>query len=257
MTGEREDPFPSFLAALRARHVSRAALSDLRKGIVSLSTLYLERREKLTREAPFEGEGKRAAFALYYAPLHFIAVRRIVRELGAASPPPRRILDLGCGTGAGGAAWAIEAGGAEVEGVEASPWAVEEARWALETLGVPGKIRRGDAARARFPGKDAGILAAYFVNELGPEDRRRLLSGLLRAAEAGARVLIVEPIARPLTPWWDSWSAEFSGRGGRSDDWRFVEELPEEIEELDGLSGLDHRELTARSLWLDGSHRQE
>ena len=54
------------------------------------------------------GAGKRAAFALFYSPLHFVLTGHVVRELDAARPAPRKILDLGCGTGAAGAAWAIE-----------------------------------------------------------------------------------------------------------------------------------------------------
>ena len=55
--------------------------------------------------------GKRAAFALFYAPLHFMAVTAVVQALGADAPPPASIVDLGCGTGVAGAAWALAAGG--------------------------------------------------------------------------------------------------------------------------------------------------
>lgn len=263
MDAPPSDPFPSFFHALRARHVARAALPDLRKGIQALSALYIEKRRSASGREAFEGEGKRAAFALFYGSLHFLTVRRIVGEIGAGPPTPRgtrpsavpsaprTILDLGCGTGVGGAAWALEAGGEPfVEGVDRSPWAVEEARWALKTLGLRGQIRQGDLARARFPGKGGAILSAFSLNELPPEVLSKILPRLLEASERGARVLVVEPIARPLTPWWDSWSRAFAGRGGRSDEWRFTGALPEELEELDRLAGLDHRELTARSLFL-------
>ena len=247
------DPFPAFLEALRARHLPRAAPADVRRGIQALSTLYVEKRDRFAPGATFEGEGKRAAFALFYGPLHFLTLRGILRGLGAGDPPLRRILDLGCGTGVGGAAWALEAGGAAVEAIDGSPWAVEEARWTFGTLGLAGRARRGDAVRARFPGKGSGIIAAWFVNEVGPEERRGLLTGLLRAAGAGARVLVVEPIARPVTSaWWDAWSEAFGRAGGRADEWRFAAELPEDLRELDRLAGLDHAELTARSLWIGG-----
>jgi hypothetical protein len=58
--------------------------------------------------APLQGVGKRAAFALYYGPLHFLLIREIVRGLGAADKGVRPIVDLGCGTGDAGAAWALE-----------------------------------------------------------------------------------------------------------------------------------------------------
>jgi len=249
-----DDDFPRLFEALRARHLPRAGMHDIRKGIQAISMLYVEKRERFKPGAVFDGEGKRAAFALFYAPMHFLTVGGIVRALRASDPPLRRILDLGCGTGVCGAAWALEAGGAaEIEAVDAHPWAVEEARWILKTLGLRGRAWRGDAVRARFPGEGCAILAAFAVNELGPEARRRTLQGFLRAASAGARVLVVEPIARPLTAsWWDGWAEAFSAAGGRADEWRFSDALPEELAELDRLAGLDHRELTARSLWLPG-----
>jgi hypothetical protein len=38
--------------------------------------------------------------------------------------------------------------------------------------------------------------------------------------------------------------------GGRADEWRFRAELPPIVAKLDRAAGLDHRELTARSLWI-------
>jgi hypothetical protein len=64
-------------------------------------------------------------------------------------------------------------------------------------------------------------------------------------------VLVVEPIARrPALPYWAAWSTAFRAAGGREDTWRFPAVLPERLKLLDKASGLDHRELTARSLWL-------
>jgi methylase of polypeptide subunit release factors len=45
----------------------------------------------------------------YLGPLHFLTVREVVRALRAADPAPARVVDLGCGTGAAGAAWALAA----------------------------------------------------------------------------------------------------------------------------------------------------
>src|SRR5258706_15663669 len=104
------DRFPGWFAALETRHLADRTFAEVRRGLVALSSLYVRRGRRLETGGALEGEGKRAAFALFYAPLHFLVVRGIVRALGAASPAPSRIVDLGCGTGASGAAWAIEAG---------------------------------------------------------------------------------------------------------------------------------------------------
>jgi hypothetical protein len=63
-------------------------------------------------------------------------------------------------------------------------------------------------------------------------------------------VLVVEPLARSAAPWWAGWQHAFAGAGGRADEWRFRIELPEIVAKLDRAAGLDHRELTARSLWI-------
>ena len=43
--------------------------------------------------------------------------------------------------------------------------------------------------------------------------------------------------------------------GGRGDEWRFRVELPAIVTKLDRAAGLNHRELTARSLCLGGRSR--
>lgn len=246
-----EQVVAAWLHELERRQLRDLTFAEVRRALQALSSLYVERRRRIASGAAFEGRGKRAAFALYYGPLHFLAVREVIRGLGAARPAPSRIIDLGCGTGVGGAAWALEAGsGARVEGVDQSGWAVAEARWTLERLGLRGNLRRGGIARTPLPRRGEAALAAYTLNELAEDEREALLQPLLEAVRAGARVLIVEPIARRAAPWWGSWREAFLAAGGRDDDWRFRVALPEAVVRLDRAAGMDHRELTARSLYL-------
>jgi len=249
-----DDRFGTWFEALEARHLSRLTFAEVRRGLQALSSLYVERRARLGVTGSLEGRGKRAAFALFYAPLHFLLVRAVARAVAASVPAPRTIVELGCGTGAAGAAWAIEAGGGcRIVGVDRSGWAVEESRWNYRMLGVNGRARRGDVAGAILPGRRAGVLAAFTVNELEAGARAHLLQGLLAAARQGARVLVIEPIAGRAVPWWTSWSEAFGTAGGRDDRWRIPVDLPERLRLLDHAAGLDHRVLTARSLWLAGS----
>jgi len=218
----------------------------VRKGLQALSTIYTEKREKLGTGAALDGRGKRAAFAMFFGPLHFLVVRHVLRELGAGSPA--EIVDLGCGTGVGGAAWAVEAGGrATISGVEKNSWAQGEAKHTFADLGVKGRVHPGDFSRARLPGKDGAVVAAWAVNELSDEARAALLPRLL---DCGARVLIVEPIAKSPVPWWSDWAAAFVARGGRADEWKWRESLPETLTKLDRAAHLDHRTLSCRTLWL-------
>ena len=117
-------------------------------------------------------------------------------------------------------------------------------------MGVKGTAERGDAARFRPPGPEGAIVAAFTVNELDEAARGALLERLLDAARDGSRVLVVEPIARRMSPWWSGWSRAFKAAGGRDDDWRVPVQRPELITRLDKAARLDHRVLTGRSLWL-------
>ena len=101
-----------------------------------------------------------------------------------------------------------------------------------------------------LPGEPALILAAFVVNELDAAARDALLPQLLDRAARGDRVLVVEPIAGSIAQWWRAWRAAFESAGGCGDEWRFRVELPAIVAKLDRAAGLNHRELTGRSLWL-------
>jgi hypothetical protein len=103
-----------------------------------------------------------------------------------------------------------------------------------------------------FPSRRGAIVAAFTANEMLDDERTALLERLLEAGRGGTRVLVVEPIARGLTPWWPRWAEVVTRAGGRADEWRFPARLPPRLALLDRAAGLDHRELTARSLWLPG-----
>lgn len=248
----------AWLAALEARHAAGFRVAELARAVRALSWRYVQARTQGGRPhpcpgAPLASRGKRAAFALYYGPLHFLTVRHIVRALDAARPTPASILDLGCGSGVAGAAWSLEAGGEpRILGLDAHPWAVEEAAWTYRTLGLRGRAVRADLARLRLPPAPCAVVVAYTLNELAPPVRERLVDRLLRAATQGARLLVIEPIARGLLPEWDSWAERVAASGGRADEWRVAADadLPDVVRTLDRAAGLDHRVLTARSLWL-------
>ena len=247
-----DDPFPAWVDALQRRHRETLTFAEVRKGLQALSSLYVERRQKIAGGAALEGNGKRAAFALYYGPAHFLLVRAIVRALDATSRPLHTVVDLGCGTGAAGAAWALETGAA-VDGIDRSGWAVAEARWTLARLRLRGTAKKGDVSATVTPVPPAAIVSAFTVNELEDAARTRLLATLRDATTRGVRVLIVEPLARRALTWWDEWAAAFKAAGGREDEWRFEAALPESVAELGRAAGLDPRTLGGRSLFVKGS----
>jgi hypothetical protein len=252
--GETET-LAGFVAALEARHLSDLRVPEVTRALRALSSSYVQRREKAVPRA-MESAGKRAAFALFYAPLHFVATSYAVRALEAHVPPPRTIVDVGCGTGAAGAAWAIAAGRApKVMGIDHHPWAVTEARWAYRQLGLAGHARRGDIGRLAPLPPGAAIVAAYVLNELTAELRTTVERQLFEAAGRGTSILLIEPIARSITPWWNRTADRFTAIGGRADEWRFSVELPPLVRLLDKAAGLNHREITLRSLYVAGTNR--
>ena len=103
------DQFTGWLAALQTRHLQSLTRSELTRALRALSSCYVERRDRLTSGGALDGAGKRAAFALFYAPLHFLTITRIVQALDVRSQRLESLLNLGCGTGAGGGAWALDA----------------------------------------------------------------------------------------------------------------------------------------------------
>ena len=102
-----------------------------------MSSGYVERRDTLAARGAFDGAGKRAAYALFYAPLHFLTVAAIVQQLPGARAPLRHLVDLGCGTGSAGAAWASTAlAAAAAHGRRHAPWALGEAAATYKTFAL-------------------------------------------------------------------------------------------------------------------------
>ena len=241
----------SFTQALEERHLADLRFSDVTRALRALSSAYVERRETaLADHKALDGAGKRAAFALYYGPIHFLLIRHIVGELGAA-PGHGTVVDLGCGTGVAGAAVATSAGAkapaAHVLGIDTHPWTLEEARFTYKAFGLRSDVRRAHAARTRFPADTSFIVAGFVVNELKDADRNLLLGNL---ESTKAPVLIVEPISQRISPWWDEWAGAFVKRGGRADEWRVRIDAPPIVKRLSKAAGLRPEVLTARTLFV-------
>lgn len=247
---DRDDRLDGWIEALERRHLADLQFPEVTRALRALSSTYVERREGLREGAALSGAGKRAAFALFYGPLHYLLLQAIVTRLPGATEIGSPIIDLGCGTGAAGAGWAVACTRPPVlQGIDRHPWAVREAQAAYRELGLNGRAASGDIGRDGLP-KGRAYLAAFALNELADDARRRVLSRLLERAAAGSAVLIVEPLARSASPWWAADLAPFLAAGARTDEWRLPVTLPALVAKLDHAAGLRHRELTGRSLWI-------
>jgi SAM-dependent methyltransferase len=254
--------FEYWLDALEKRHLADLTFPQVSSALRALSSTYVERRQRIREGGALDGAGKRAAFALFYAPLHYLLVREIVRALGEAAAQRTPVadhargvplVDLGCGTGAAGAAWGTTSSTPlEVIGLDRHPWAVAEAAETYRAFHLSARTRRADIATAALPKGPASIVAAFTLNEMDDAARDTLMKRLVERAGRGDRLLIVEPIAGVVARWWNGWRARIEAAGGRGDEWRFRVELPPIVAKLDRAAGMNHRELTGRSLWLAG-----
>jgi hypothetical protein len=243
--------FERWLQALEARHLADLTFSEVSRALRALSSAYVERRARLSAGAALSGAGKRAAFALFYGPLHYLLVQHIVAALGAARDRTSTLVDLGCGTGAAGAACAGSfSAPPNLIGIDRHPWALAEARWTYALFGLTARTRQGDIGAVAWPRAPATFVAAFTLNELADAERDAVMQRLLARSRHGDSVLVVEPLAGFVAPWWNRWRDVFQKAGGRGGEWRFRMQLPAIVTKLDRAAGLDHRELTGRSLWL-------
>jgi hypothetical protein len=123
-----DDRFAHWIAELEAKHLAELTFPEVSRALRALSSTYVERRQKLAQGAALSGAGKRAAFALFYGPLHHLLLTHIVENLPGATANVETLVDLGCGTGASGAAWAAAcAKPPRLVGIDRHPWAIGQA----------------------------------------------------------------------------------------------------------------------------------
>ncbi len=252
LEGPLRAAFDAWLEATRGRYLPPLTFSEVRKSVQALSSLYVERRSggRIAARA-IAGEGKRAAFATYYAPLHFLTTHQALARLGGEDLNDVRVVhDLGCGTGAAGVAAAtLLSVPPHFHAIDLSSWALGEAVLTAHAFGLTSRTRRA-ALPAALPraGPDDLLVLGWVVNELPPDPRERLLRGIEAALARGARLLVLEPLALSAAPWWPGWAERLAPRGVEEETLRCTLDLPVWIQELDRACGLDHRELRARVL---------
>ena len=247
------EAFDAWLEGTVSRFVPPLTFTELRKGAQALSTLYVERRGggALATRA-IEGTGKRAALATYFAALHFLVAHHAVRaaEGHPALVAARRVVDLGCGTGAVGAAVAASLPAArQVVGVDRSGWALEEAERTWRAFGLEGRAQRGELPNAApRGGRGTLYVAGWSASELDDAGRSALLRRLVGAVRRGAAIFVVEPLAKGVAPWWPEWEQAFAPLGVRTLLVRVSIDRPHFIREMDKAAHLDHQVIGARVL---------
>jgi hypothetical protein len=262
LEGPLRNQFDHWHANLVERFQRDLTFPEIRKGVQAVSSSYVrqKRGNRGGADTIFDGAGKRAAFALYYGPFHFLMTYHIVREIGFHELAPRSIQDIGCGTGVAGAAWAAaiqehpvpadkRVSRAKIKGLERVGFAMEEARLTYRAFSLQGEVKKMDLERELPRGKGAAVLA-FTANELTEPARDRLLNELSHPFLRP--LLVLEPLARKIAPWWSAWERKLgeSALAVHAFEWRKRIELPKWLATMDKAAGIDHSELTARVLGL-------
>ncbi len=252
-----DDPrLTTWLAALEQRHMANLTRQEFTRAVRALSARYVERRSQLPDRSPLDSAGKRSAFALFYAPVHLLTTRATIAHMRVRIDL-QSLVDLGCGTGVCSAAWALlHERPPSITGVDAHSWALDEARWNWRTLGLRGQATRADlvAAARHLLNRSAatlantGVIAGWSINELAKPERAQLLEIIDQLLGRGVTLVILEPLARGVTPWWDEWVARLAPRGIAADDVKTDTDLPAPLDSFSDAAGFRKKGLGARCL---------
>lgn len=134
---------------------------------------------------------------------------RIAARLLACQHVPRRVLDLGCGTGASTRAILSQLGSTWVLGVDSSPGMIAQAR---QKPWPRGRVAfaigaAGDSETTREHSPFDGCLAAYLLRNVAADDRTRVLTTIRRQLNDGG-VLVIQDYTVAGSLWgrrvWDA-----------------------------------------------------
>jgi protein-L-isoaspartate O-methyltransferase len=240
-----------WMTRIEARQLANLQFAEVSRALRALSSAYVERRHTaIAAGKTLDTAGKRAAFALYYGPLHFVTTMRILEALAvpshsAASLP---VLDLGCGTGAVGAAVATWTGARRIHGIDVHPWTLDEARATYASFGLDATVTRASVARLRRPTSPSFIVAGYVANELPDAERETLHHALADAVRRGSQLLVIEPLSGQAAPWWPEWVESLTPLGARADTWQLTISPPDLTMRLGKAAGLSATSVKARTL---------
>ncbi len=96
-----------------------------------------------------------------------------------------------------------------VIGADRSSFALHEARWTYRILRIPGQTSRSITEALEPARRPDGVVIGWTLNELDDEKRDRIAARLLPWVAKGTRLLVIEPVSKRVTPWWDGWVSRF------------------------------------------------
>ena len=260
LTGENRR-FNQWLAALEARHLRDLTFSEVARALRALSSIYVERRRQpRLRRRPDRSRQARGVRSVLRPDSSFDRAwrRRRTPHGGRAESdnPGFGVWDGSGWRGLGRRVRQIASGPRRRQ----TPWALSEARRTYDEFGLAARVRRVDLGEFALPPQPLSLVAAFTLNELTDSARDALLTQALNRGrdyrDRGNRprepnqLLVVEPVAGFVAPWWDRWKEAIAVSRRAIGRVAFPRRPPPLVAKLDRAAGLDHRVLTARSLWL-------
>ena len=209
--------FEQWIAALEKRHLADLRIPEVTRALRALSSAYVERRHTVARGGPLESAGKRAAFALFYAPLHFLATTHVVQAVGGHEPPPSAILISAAAPAPPAQQGTVGGGSALGQRERSHAWALDEARWTYRAGAERETARQGDAGRLPIMRPEARQSRRTVLTSSEPMSSRASRNQLFSAAGAASGSdtgADSHEVSRPggATP---RAAAEGAGRAGR------------------------------------------
>lgn len=241
-------------AKLEAIHnESRAGLTRRawHQAIQAASRNYTSQRQRLSQSVAPSPAIQLAQHG-YYGVMHALIVQAIAAYFHIQQWPFQRLIDIGCNTGVAGLTLCAQLPTiTSYIGLEPQRWAAKKAKQFQLACAIPGKIFSGTGLTWQ-PQKGDLILLSFVLNEMTESQRKVLHSKLLHHLEKGAGILIIEPIARHITPWWDSWLQSFLpwsySQANLQKAWPV--QTPQMWFESHHGAGFHHQRWKARSLWI-------
>lgn len=252
LEGEIKERFDRWLEQNLERYQQTLTFTEIRKGVQALAELYSHQPppEDLASRI-IDGQGKRAALATYYAALHFLTAYHAREMVGIGEGAPvRRVIDLGSGSGAAGAAVAAGlAAPPRLLALDRSGWALDETRETWRAFGLSGQVQRVELP-AHLPRCSPGDLLClgWIVSALEPASRRTLLRKLTAMVKRGLGLLLLEPAAVSAEQWWPTLREQLAPYGIREELVRVSIRRPRFIQDMDKAARQDHQVIGARVL---------
>ena len=76
-----------------------------------------------------------------------------------------------------------------------------------------------------------------------------MLDVLDQLLQRGATLVVLEPLARGVAPWWDEWAARLAPRGVRENDVKAEVDLPAPLDAFSDAAGFRKKELGVRVMY--------